>query len=66
MGSKSNYGKGLYDQLQEVMVRLDSVEKANKEETIQLKEDLSALKKETWNYGRKTSCCAMISHGLKV
>ena len=64
MGSKSNYGKGLYDQLQEVMVRLDSVEKANKEETIQLKEDLSALKKETWNYGRKTS--AMITHGLKV
>lgn len=45
MGAKPNYGKGLYDQLQEVMARLDSVEKANKEETVQLKEDLSALKK---------------------
>lgn len=53
MGSKSNYGKGLYDQLQEVMVRLDSVEKANKEETIQLKEDLSALKKKPGITGGK-------------
>lgn len=46
MGAKPNYGKGLYDQLQEVMARLDSVEKANKEETVQLKEDISVLKKE--------------------
>lgn len=46
MGAGFNYEKGLYDQLMEVMARLDCVDKAHKEETFQMNEEISALKKE--------------------
>ena len=46
MGPRFNYGKGLYDQLAEVMARLDTVEKTHQEETFQMKEEISALRRE--------------------
>lgn len=46
MGRKSDYGNGMYQQLQEIMGRLDSVEKEHKKEVRQLKEEISDLKKE--------------------
>ena len=46
MGPRFNYGKGLYDQLTEVMARLDAMEKTHQEETFQMKEEISALQKE--------------------
>lgn len=46
MGTKSNYEHGMYQQLLEIMGRLDTVEKAHKEEVGQLKEEISSLKKE--------------------
>lgn len=46
MGRKSNYEHGMYQQLLEIMGRLDTVEKAHKEEVGQLKEEISSLKKE--------------------
>ena len=46
MGPRFNYGKGLYDQLAEVMARLDTVEKTHQEETSQMKEEISALRRE--------------------
>lgn len=45
MGRKSNYENDLYKQLQEVMKRLDSVEKDLKEEKIEHKEDVEMLNK---------------------
>lgn len=41
-----NYEKGMYNQLMEVMARLDTVEKEYKHDTTQLKEEISILKKE--------------------
>ena len=41
-----NYEHGLYNQLMEVMERLDTVEKESKKEIRQLKDELSDLKKE--------------------
>lgn len=41
-----NYQRGMYNQLTEVMARLDAVEKENKHEVILLKEEISDLKKE--------------------
>ena len=46
MGPRFNYGKGLYDQLTEVMARLDAMEKTHQEETSQMKEEISTLQKE--------------------
>lgn len=46
MGPRFNYGKGLYDQLTEVMARLDAMEKTHQEETFQMKEEISTLQKE--------------------
>lgn len=46
MGPRFNYGKGVYDQLTEVMARLDAMEKTHQEETSQIKEEISTLQKE--------------------
>lgn len=46
MGPKFNYRKGLYNQLTEVMSRLDAMEKTHQEETSQMKEEISNLRKE--------------------
>lgn len=46
MGRKSDYNYGIYQQLQEIMGRLDSVEKEHKQEVTQLKEEISGLKQE--------------------
>ena len=46
MDPRLNYGKGLYDQLAEVMARLDTVEKTHQEETFQMKEEIFALCRE--------------------
>ena len=41
-----NYEKGMYNQLMEVMARLDSFEKEHKQEVTQLNDEISCLKKE--------------------
>ena len=46
MGRNSDYNNGMYQQLMEVMGRLDSVEKEHKQEVRELQEELSDLKKE--------------------
>lgn len=46
MGRHSNYENGMYRQLQEIMGRLDSVEKEHKQEVGRLNEEISCLKKE--------------------
>ena len=46
MGRHSNYEKGMYQQLREIMGRLDSVEKEHKQEVGRLNEEISCLKKE--------------------
>lgn len=46
MGRKSNYENGMFNQLQEIMGRLDSVEKEHKQEIGHLKDEISDLKKE--------------------
>lgn len=46
MGRKSNYENGMFNQLQEIMGRLDSVEKEHKQEIGHLKDEISNLKKE--------------------
>ena len=46
MGRNSDYGSGMYQQLMEIMGRLDSVEKEHKQEVRQLKEEISDLKTE--------------------
>lgn len=46
MGPRFNYGKGLYNQLTEVMARLDAMEKTHQEETFRMKEDIFTLQKE--------------------
>ncbi|MDE7029010.1 MAG: hypothetical protein K2P63_03420 [Lachnospiraceae bacterium] len=46
MGKNSDYNNGIYQQLMEVMGRLDSVEKEHKQEVRELQEELSDLKKE--------------------
>ena len=46
MGRKSDYSNGMYQQLQEIMGRLDSVEKEHKKEVTQLKAEISDLKQE--------------------
>lgn len=46
MGRKSNYEKGMFDQLQEIMGRLESVEREHKLEIRHLNDEISGLKKE--------------------
>lgn len=46
MGRKSNYENGMFQQLQEIMGRLDSVEKEHKQEIRHLNDEISVLKKE--------------------
>lgn len=46
MGTRTDYGKGLYDQLMDVMGRLDAVEKQHREETARLKEEILVLKRK--------------------
>lgn len=46
MGRKSNYSNGIYQQLQEIMGRLETVEKEHKQEVTQLKQEISDLKQE--------------------
>ncbi len=46
MGRKSNYENGMYQQLMEIMGRLDNVEKEHKQEVRQLKTEISDLKQE--------------------
>ena len=49
MGRSSDYGSGMYQQLMDIMGRLDSVEKEHKQEVKELKRELSDLKKENKN-----------------
>lgn len=42
----ANYERGLYNQLMEVMERLDTVEKESKKEIKKLNDEISGLKKE--------------------
>lgn len=44
-----NYERGLYNQLMEVMERLDTVEKESKKEIKKLNDEISSLKKENWH-----------------
>lgn len=44
MGRKSNYENGMYQQLMEIMGRLDTVEKEHKQEVRLLKDDNARLK----------------------
>lgn len=46
MGRKSDYENGMFKQLQEIMGRLDSVEKEHKQEIRHLNDEISGLKKE--------------------
>ena len=46
MGRKSNYENGMYQQLLEIMGRLDSVEREHKQEVGELKAEISELKNE--------------------
>ena len=46
MGRKSNYEKGMFDQLQEIMGRLESVEKEHTQDIRHLNDEISDLKKE--------------------
>lgn len=46
MGRKSNYENGIFNQLQEIMGRLDSVEKKHKQEIGHLKDEIFDLQKE--------------------
>ena len=45
MGRSSNYSNQMYQQLQEIMGRLDSVEQDLKKEKIEHKEDVERLEK---------------------
>lgn len=46
MGRNSDYNNGMYQQLMEIMGRLDSVEKEHKQEVKELKVEIADLKKE--------------------
>ena len=46
MGRKSSYENGMYQQLMEIMGRLDTIEKEHKKETGELKTEIADLKKE--------------------
>lgn len=46
MGRKSNYENGMYQQLLEIMGRLDNVEREHKQEVGELKAEISELKNE--------------------
>lgn len=50
-----NYERGMYNQLMEVMVRLDRVERESRHEISKLNIEISDLKKKTRNFVRKTS-----------
>ena len=45
MGRKSSYENGMYQQLMEIMGRLDTIEKEHKKETGELKTEIADLKK---------------------
>lgn len=46
MGRNSDYGNGMYQQLMEIMGRLDIVEREHRQEVCVLKEEIADLKKE--------------------
>lgn len=46
MGRKSNYEKGMFDQLQEIMGRLESIEEEHTQDIRHLNDEISDLKKE--------------------
>ena len=48
-----HYDKSLYNELMEVMARLNSVEKETKQEISGLKNEVSDLKKKTENFRKK-------------
>lgn len=54
-----NYEKSIYNQLMEVMARLDHVEKENRQEVSQLNIEISDLKKIRI-YARRTDCSRRI------
>lgn len=62
MGRKSNYENGMYQQLMEIMGRLDTVEKEHKQEVGELKAEIADLKKRTGSYVKKTDCLKTIMH----
>lgn len=62
MGRKSSYENGMYQQLMEIMGRLDTIEKEHKKETGELKTEIADLKKKICSYARKTNCSRMIIH----
>lgn len=55
MGRNSDYNNGMYQQLMEIMGRLDSVEKEHKQEVKELKVEIADLKKENKILREKTS-----------
>lgn len=61
-----NYEKGMYNQLMEVMARLDVVERDLHTEKDEHREDVEHLNQKSMALHRKTSCCVMITHALKV
>ena len=58
-----NYEKSIYNQLVEVMARLDSVEAKNKREVSQLHGEIAELKEENRVLKKKTNCSGMIMPG---
>ena len=49
MGRKSDYGNGMYQQLQEIMGRLETVEKDSKQKIETLNKRIDTLEKENQN-----------------
>ena len=49
MGRKSDYGNGMYQQLQEIMERLETVEKESKQKIETLNKRIDTLEKENQN-----------------
>lgn len=55
MGRNSDYNNGMYQQLMEIMGRLDSVEKEHKQVVKELKVEIADLKKKIKSYVKKIS-----------
>ena len=55
MGRKSSYENGMYQQLMEIMGRLDTIEKEHKKETGELKTEIADLKSIINNDSSNTS-----------
>ena len=56
-----NYEKSIYNQLMDVMARLDSVEAKNKREVSQLHEEIADLKEENMELKKRTNFSGRIT-----